>query len=106
MAIGKIKADGTLESVADVGYRSNDSLVNEVNRLSSLLLNGAKLIENVSVGTADTRLWHNLGRQIKGWIVVRRTSAVEPYEGTSSAEQGAYINLRAASAVIVTLVVF
>lgn len=106
MALSRLKAEAEVVSLADVGARSQDATNAEVNRLASLIMTGAKLIEGFAVGTGDTLLWHNLGRRIKGWQVVRQSTFTILYEGTASTDEGRYLNLRAGAACTVSLLVF
>ena len=41
------------------------------------------IVENIDVGTGDTVVNHELGREPLGWIVVRKNEAGEVYESTT-----------------------
>lgn len=68
------------------------------------LLSG-RVLEAVTVGTADTNIPHKLGRKWVGWIIIGRTSSVVPYEGTQD-DTGLFLTLVAASETIVDIYVF
>lgn len=68
------------------------------------LLDGL-LVENVTIATTDTNVVHGLGRDFRGWIIVRRDAAADVYEGTQINE-AQYLTLIASSSVTVSLYVF
>lgn len=95
----------------DVGQNDFNERVSGV--LKSVLgkpLFDYEVIKDVAIGTSATKVTHRLGRPYAGWIVVRRTDSVVPYEATPGAgeesDPARCLWLTAASATTVTLLVF
>ena len=65
----------------------------------------ARLLENITVGTAETTAPHNLGRTpLDGWIITRNTSG-NVFRG-ATAWTSTNIYLQASASVTVTLLIF
>lgn len=65
----------------------------------------ARQLKAVAVGTTDTPVAHGLGRPFTAWLVVRRTAAAQPFEGTQT-DTSKFLVLQSSSAVTVDLLVW
>ena len=75
---------------------------------SSLLLNpliNSSIIEDVALTTGTNQISHKLGRKIKGYIIVRRSSAATIYD-TKSDLPDRLLTLVASAPITVSLIVF
>lgn len=62
------------------------------------------LLENISLGTADTDVKHKLGRNLVGWIIIKINANETVWE--SGAVDNKFLPLQASGDVTVTLWVF
>lgn len=67
----------------------------------------AVLIGPQTIGTTDTKLYHGLGRQPRGYFIVKAPADVRLFDGaTPSPSPGQWITVRASSAQQLTVAVF
>lgn len=70
-------------------------------------LTDARLIKDVAIGTASTKVAHGLGRIPTGWLVVDRTADTRVFrDATATTERSTFLHLRASAAGTFTLIVF
>ncbi len=74
--------------------------------LESGILSKAILSSSITIGTADTRVDHNLGYAPKGWFIVSPSAAATVYAGAVANEPAKYINLMASVAVTCKVIFF
>jgi hypothetical protein len=71
--------------------------------LTAAAITNIHSIAKVTLGTADSKIFHGLGQPITGWEVIRQDVSGTVYEGSTSADPRRFINLRASAPVTVTL---
>lgn len=76
--------------------------------LLAALLADARLVGPVAIGTGDTRIRHGLGRQARGYFLVKSPADVRVFDGAipEANDPANFVTLRLSSAQTVTLVVF
>ena len=74
--------------------------------LSIARIADGRLLENVVVTTAATEVPHGLGREPRGWIVVRSSVALSVYEAAPSDYPTLNLRLTATGTDVVSLWVF
>lgn len=98
------------QAINDADLRRRiDSALGVVQRAldaQSNVLEGARLLVNVAIGTGDTRIYHGLGRSPVSWLVARPSGNAVVWEQTTSPAPGEYLLLRASAAVTCDLVVW
>lgn len=70
-------------------------------------LTDARLIKDVAIGTASTKVAHGLGRIPSGWLVVDTTADSRVFrDATATSELNSFLHLRATTAGTFTILVF
>lgn len=97
-------------NIQRTGNAQTDRVLQDLGLIVSALwdapLSQPVVLENVSLGVADTTLAHGLGQPPKGYIVVRKNALSDVAELTKSSEPDKFIILRASAPVVVDVVVF
>lgn len=81
-----------------------DAAFKKLQSLASIL--DGRLLENVVVTTTATEVPHGLGREPRGWLVVRSSVALSVYEAAPSAYPTLNLRLTATGTDVVSLWVF
>jgi hypothetical protein len=65
------------------------------------------LVENVTIGTAATRVEHRLGKAYRGWRVIDKQADARVWRDTTATEDTSrYLVLLASASVVISLEVF
>jgi hypothetical protein len=83
--------------------RVQDNIVSSLNVIAALPLSDGVLLEGVDVATQETVINHGLGREARGYIVVRKSAAVDIYDAALSRFS---VNLVASAPVTISLWIF
>lgn len=94
-----------------VGDAQNQRLIDIIERSLNALEGwppSSLVMVTQAVGTADTRVFHGLGRAAAGYFLVRSTVDVRIFDGAvaEATDPANYLRLRASVAATVTLLVF
>lgn len=101
----------------DVPYTSiahDDPMINRIQDLIARamqfigdnFLGNVAIIANQAIGVTDTQVFHGLGRQIRGRIIVAQSADARIWDGTASTAPSQFINLKANAAVTVSVLFF
>lgn len=94
----KFTGNGDLDDVQQAIARAFEALELDT------LLNPATV--TVLVGTGDTKVYHGLGRPIRGRVIIGQDVDARIWDGTASTEAAKWVNLKANTAVTVTVLFF
>lgn len=86
--------------------RVQDAIVDGLRGLEGDVLGLEKIVAGQALTTSDARVYHGLGRPVKGWVVVNRNANAVVYQATTSPAPNQYILLRASASVTVDVLVF
>lgn len=69
---------------------------------------GAVVLPPQAIGTADTRVYHGLGRALTGYLLARAPSDVRLFDGAGpeATDPANFVTLRLSTAATVTIVAF
>lgn len=88
-----------LPLVGDADLQRLTQLIEDaLNALEAKPLNGGVIITQAFT-TADNRVYHGLGRPAQGYLIVRKSFAVDIFEGAvpETVDPGNYVTLRASA---------
>ncbi len=96
-----------------IGDAATQDLINRlevaINALEATPLAGVVVLPSVTFGAGDLRVYHGLGRAVRGYFVVRcAVTGVTVGDGLTpeTIDPRNYVSLRASAAVALTLAVF
>lgn len=90
----------------DLINRNLDRIRNEFEALADDCVLVTRLRADLGLTTTTQRVYHGLGRAVRGWIPVRVSANAAIYEGAASDAPAEYINLLASGTVTATVLFF